>query len=125
MANIGPIPVPAALAPFLPYAKFAIAAAGVVAAAVIAAVAVPPAWAFIVVAAVSALGVFTIPNDNIKAVLVDGHRAVDSGEAALAAARAGNLPLASSDVTQAFQAVEDGVKNAEAVVTDVKDAGKP
>lgn len=124
MGNLGPIPVPAPLDRLLPYAKSGVAVAGVVATVIIAVMATPPAWAFIVVAAVSALGVFTIPNDNIKAVLVDGGRAVDSAEAALAAAREGNLSAAGADVTQAFSAVEDGVKNAEAVVRDVEDAGK-
>lgn len=124
MANFGPVTVPPPLDKLLPYAKFLVAVAAVAATVVISTVAGPPAWAYVIVSAVSALGVFTVPNDTVRAVLVDGKRAVEAGDAALAAARDGNFSTAGSDVTIAMQAVGDGVKGVEEIVQDVKNAAK-
>lgn len=61
MAKLGPVTVPDKVAPYL---KFAVALAGAVATAIIATVAGPPAWVYIVLAVATALGVKQTPNIN-------------------------------------------------------------
>ena len=111
--NIGPIPVPPALEPYVPYLKFIAAVAGVVATAVITLVAVPPAWAYIVVVVTTALGVYTVPNSAVEPVLSDGMAAFTAAEDAVESAKAGNLAQARQD---ALNAVADSRK----AVTDVQ-----
>jgi hypothetical protein len=120
MASLGPVPVPAPLEPLLPYAKFAVAVAGVAATVIAMLVASPPSWVNLVIGAVTALGVFVIPNDTIRAVLVDGKTAVRAGEAAVRDTRTGQFIAAQNDVTVALRAVQDGATQAEAVVKDIK-----
>lgn len=114
MANIGPITVPQALEPVVPYLKFAAAVAGVVATAVTILVASPPAWAFIVITVVTALGVYTVPNSSVKAVLSDGMSAFTAAEDAVAAAKAGNLAQTEQDAGNA-------VADSKAAVQGVQD----
>lgn len=120
MANIGPIPVPASLERFAPYAKFAVSVAALIATVLTVVLASPPGWAFMVIAAANALGVYVVRNSNVKAIMLDGVTAVRDGEAALADGKAGNVTGARSEVTQAFRAVQDGVTEAEAVVKDIR-----
>jgi hypothetical protein len=122
MANIGPFAVPAPLEKYLPYAKGVVAVAGVVATILLFALATPPGWVSIIVTAVTALGVFTVPNSNIKALLVDGQVVVSDAEAAAAAVRQGNAVDARSDVTQAFKAVDGAVTQVSDIAGDVKKA---
>lgn len=111
--------IPAPLAKLMPYAKFAVALAGLVAAVAVAVLASPPAWVNVVIAAASALGVVLVPNRDVDAVLQDGITAVDAGKAAVSDVKAGNLPAAGNDLTQALQAVQDGAQAAEQVVKDL------
>ena len=120
MPNIGPIPVPASLERYLPYAKFAVSVAALVATVLSIVLASPPGWVFLIIAGATAVGVYVVPNSNVKAVLLDGVTAVRSGEAAVAAAKAGNVAGAEADVTQAFQAAQKGVADAEGVVKDIR-----
>lgn len=119
MAYFGPVPVPAFLEPVLPYAKFAASLTALVATVVIAVVASPPAWAFMIVGAVSALGVFVVPNTQVQAVLQDGLTAKRAGEAAVSDVKDRNFPKAGSDITTAFRAVQDGVKGAEDIAKEL------
>jgi len=111
--------IPAPLAKLLPYAKFAVALAGLAATVVVAVVASPPSWVNIVIAAASALGVVLVPNREVDAVLQDGITAVDDGKAAVSDVKAGNLAAAGNDLTQAFQALQDGAQDAAQVVKDL------
>jgi len=111
--------IPAPLAKLLPYAKFAVALAGLAATVVVAVVASPPSWVNVVIAAASALGVVLVPNKEVDAVLQDGITAADDGKAAVSDVKAGNLAAAGNDLTQSFQAVQDGVRDAEQVYRDL------
>lgn len=119
MANLGPVTVPPPLDKLLPYLKFAVAVAGVVAAAVVT-LAHPPAWAFVVIAVVSALGVYKVPNDTVKAIMVDGQTALDASERAVEAAKTGNFPAVQLNATEALRAAEDGAVRVEAVVKEIE-----
>lgn len=119
MATIGPITVPPALEPVVPYLKFAAAVAGVVATAVTILVASPPAWAFIVITLVTALGVYRVPNSSVKAVLSDGMAAVTSAEDAVSDAKAGNLSQAEQDAADALKAVQATAHDATVVVNEI------
>lgn len=120
--NIGPVPVPQALEPFVPYLKFAVAVAGVIATAVTILVASPPAWAFVVITVVTALGVYRVPNSAVQAVLSDGMGALTAAEDALKDAKAGNLAKAQQDAANAIGDAKTAVQDAQVVV---KDVGKP
>jgi len=113
MANLGPIPVPAPFDKLLPQAKFVIAVAGVVAGVLVAVLAAPPAWAFLIIAVATALGVRQVPNTEIDAVLQDGLTAYRAAEAAVSDAKAKNLPAVGNDLTTALRAVQDGVQHVE------------
>src|ERR1700744_5444965 len=119
MATIGPITVPPALEPVVPYLKFAAAVAGVVATAIVTLVAAPPAWAFIVIAVVTSLGVYTIPNSSVKAVLSDGMGALTSAEDAETAAKAGNLSQAEMDAANALKDAQQGAQDVATVVNEI------
>lgn len=113
--NIGPIPVPAALEPYVPYLKFAAAVAGVVATAVTILVASPPAWAFIVITVVTALGVYTVPNSGVKAVLSDGMAALTAAEDAVKDAKAGNLAKTEQDAANAVADAKAAAKGVQGI----------
>jgi hypothetical protein len=119
MASIGPVPVPAALEPALPYLKFIVTLAALVATVLSVTVATPPGWVFIVIAVATALGVYVVPNSEVKAVLSDGIGAYKDAEAAYADASAGNYPGARVAALDAVQSGEAAVKGAETVVVDL------
>lgn len=113
--NIGPVRLPAALGPVLPYLKFAAALAGVAATAITILVAAPPAWVFVVIAVVTALGVVTVPNSSVQAVIDDGRGALQGAEDAVKDAKAGNLPQAESDVSTAVTDAKGAVQGVEVI----------
>lgn len=117
--NIGPIPVPAALEPLVPYLKFVVAVAGVVATAITILVAAPPAWVFLVIAGATALGVRQVPNSGVQAVLSDGLGAFTAAEDAVAAAKAHNLAQVEADVSTAVSDAKQAVQGAEAIVQEL------
>lgn len=119
MATIGPITVPPALEPVVPYLKFAAAVAGVVATAIVTLVAGPPAWAYLVITVVTALGVYTVPNSSVQAVLSDGLAAVTGAEDAVSAAKAGNLSQAEQDAASALKAAQATAHDATVVVNEI------
>lgn len=112
LMNIGPVTVPPALEGAVPYLKFAAAVAGVVATAVVILVASPPAWAFMVITIVTALGVLTVPNSGVKAVVTDGEEALTAAEAAVRDAKAGNVAKAEQDAASAVTDAQKGVQAA-------------
>src|ERR1700743_486826 len=119
MATIGPITVPPALEPVVPYLKFAAAVAGVVATAIVTLVAAPPAWALIVITVFTALGVYSGPNSAVKAVLSDGMGALTSAEDVVSDAKAGNLSQAEQDAADALKDAQQGVQDVTTVVTEI------
>lgn len=112
--------VPAPLLKLWPYAKTVVAVAGVAATVVVALVASPPSWAYMIIAAATALGVRQVPNKQVVAVLQDGLTAVRAGEAAVSDARAGNLPAVGNDVTQALSAVKDADTQAVDILKELR-----
>ena len=117
--NIGPVPVPPALEPVVPYLKFAAAIAGVVATAIVTLVAAPPAWAFLVITVVTALGVYTVPNSAVKAVLSDGMGAYTSAEDVVADAKARDLTKAQADAANAVREAQQAAQDARVVGKDL------
>jgi hypothetical protein len=117
--NIGPIPVPTALEKYVPYLKFAAALAGVVATAVVTLVAAPPAWAYIVITVVTALGVYTVPNSGVQAVLSDGLAALTGAEDAVKDAKAGNVVKAEADVHGVLADAQAAEAGGEGIVRDI------
>jgi hypothetical protein len=117
--NIGPIRLPAVLNPVLPYLKFVAAVAGVTATAITVLVAAPPAWVFVVIAVVTALGVVTVPNSSVTAVLSDGLGAFQSAEDAVKDAKAGNLSQAESDVNTAVSDAKSAVQGVEDIAQEL------
>lgn len=112
--------IPAPLVKLMPYAKFIAAVAGLVATVIVTVVASPPAWAFMIIAGVTALGVRQVPNKNVAVVLQDGLTAVRAGEAAVSDAKAGNLPAVSNDVTTALSALKDGETQAVDILKELR-----
>lgn len=110
MANFGPIPVPDALAPVLPYAKFVVGLAGVVATVAAGVLAGPPVWVFYIIAAATALGVLGAPNQNLAA---EGVTAVKDAENVVADVQGKDFGKAVNDAGTTVTAVTT-------VVTDVK-----
>jgi hypothetical protein len=113
--KIFPVIVPPALAPYVPYLKFIAAAAGVVATAITILMTSPPSWAYLVIAVVTSLGVYSIPNISVKAVLSDGEAAVNAAEKAVKDARGGNVVQAEQDVSSAVKDVQSTVQDVHAI----------
>lgn len=111
--------VPAPLVRLMPYAKFAVAVAGLAATAVIALVAAPPAWVYLVISAATALGVRQVPNKDISVVFQDGLTAVRAGEAAVSDVRRGDLTGAGGQATIAWHAATDAVQAAEQIAGEL------
>lgn len=95
MANLGPIPVPSALEPVLPYVKFVVGLLGVIATVVVATVAAPPAWIYIIISVATALGVFTAKNktlaDDALQLINEGELVYHDGKAILTDVKTGNI----------------------------------
>jgi hypothetical protein len=120
--NIGPIPVPAALEPVVPYLKFVVAVAGVAATAVTILVAAPPAWVFLVIGVATALGVYTVPNSAVQAVLSDGLGAFQNAEDAVQAAKDRNFATAESDAAAAVTDAKSAVQDVQAITKELPKA---
>jgi hypothetical protein len=120
MANLGPIPVPEKLAPLLPYAKVVIAALGVIATVLLVVLgAGAPAYLYVVVSAVAALGVYAVPNAQVKAVLQDGLTAVSDVEGAYSAAKTGDVPVVEADLKKAELSANGALGGAEAIIKGI------
>ena len=129
MANLGPIPVPDALAPVLPYVKFAVGLAGVVATVVVAVVAGPPAWVYVVISVATALGVLGAPNQQLASDVISTLKnvvaTVQGGSIILRDVQTGDVKAIPADVNVVATDVTADVTSGETVVTDFGNLPKP
>ncbi len=126
MANLGPIPVPDKLVPLLPYVKAVVAALGVIATVLTVVLgAGTPAFVYVVISAATLLGVYTVPNGQVKAILQDGLEAVDDAELAYNATKTGDVTDAAADLHKAELAANGALGGVEVILKGVDPALAP
>jgi len=126
MANLGPIPVPDALVPVLPYIKGVVAALGVIATVLTVVLgAGTPAFVYVVISAATLLGVFTVPNKQVKDIITDGFEAAGDAESALNAAKTGDVTDASADLHKAQLAANGALGGAEGIIKGIDPVLQP
>lgn len=113
--------VPAPVAKLLPYAKFIVTVAAIVAGVVVQVVAGPPAWALLIIAVAGALGVYTVPNAQIASIVDTIKSVLSSGEGVLTAAQAEDLVTARGKAVEAAGLASLAAQEVKEVAGEVKD----
>ena len=126
MANLGPIQVPDKLAPVLPYVKAVVAALGVIATVLSVVLgAGTPAFVYVIISAATLLGVYVVPNGQVKAILQDGLTAVEDVDQAYQDAKKADVADAGADLKKAELAANGALGGAEAIIKGVDPALAP
>lgn len=109
-----------------PFAKALVAALGVAATVVLVIVGHgAPAFIYLIISAATMLGVYVVPNGEVKTILADGVATVDDVREAVEAAQTGDVKDAESDLHRAELSANGALGGVQGIIKGVDPAFRP